>query len=62
MYISKPAYNALRFLNNTDMEKIYRLNINSEVKKDISKVNTLLISSNYARKPKSLEMLNYIKE
>ncbi|MBB6624307.1 DNA repair protein RecO [Clostridium gasigenes] len=62
MYISKPAYNALRFLNNTDMEKVYRLNINSEVKKDISKVNTLLISSNYARKPKSLEMLNYIKE
>lgn len=62
IYISKPAYNALRFLNNTDMDKVYRLNINSEIKKDVSKVNTFIISSNYSRKPKSLEMLNYIKE
>lgn len=62
IYVSKPAYNALRFLNNTDMDKVYRLNINSEIKKDVSKVNTFMISSNYSRKPKSLEMLNYIKE
>lgn len=62
LYISKPAYNALRFLNNTPMDKIYRLNINSEVKKDIEKVTTFIISSNYSKKPKSLEMLNYIKE
>lgn len=62
LYISKPAYNALRFLNSTDMEKVYRLNVNSEIKKDISKVNTFIISSNYSRKAKSLEMLNYIKE
>lgn len=62
MYISKPAYNALKFLNNTDMDKVYRLNLNSEVKKDVSRVNSFIMSSNYTRKPKSLEMLNYIKE
>lgn len=62
MYISKPAYSALRFLNNTDMEKVYRLNVNADVKNDVSKINRFIISSNYSRKPKSLDMLNYIKE
>ncbi|AYE33353.1 DNA repair protein RecO [Clostridium septicum] len=62
LYISRPAYNALRFLSNTPMDKIYRLNVNSEIKKDIGKVTTFIISSNYSKKPKSLEMLNYIKE
>ncbi|WP_411168637.1 DNA repair protein RecO [Clostridium sp. MB05] len=62
IYISKPAYNAIRFLLKTPMDKIYKLNINAEVKKDISRVTTFIISSNYSKKPKSLEMLNYIKE
>ncbi|GAA0763667.1 DNA repair protein RecO [Clostridium sartagoforme] len=61
-YISKPAYNAIKFLMRTPMDKIYKLNINEEVKKDISKITTFIISSNYSKKPKSLEMLNYIKE
>ena len=39
-----------------------RLNINKDVKKQIEKVTTFIINSNYSRKPKSLEMLNYIKE
>ena len=54
LYISRAGYNALRFLN--------RLNINKDVKKQIEKVTTFIINSNYSRKPKSLEMLNYIKE
>lgn len=62
LYISKPAYNALKFLNSTPMDKVYRLNINDEVKKDIGKVTTFIISSNSSKKPKSLEMLNYIRE
>lgn len=62
LYISRAGYNALRFLNNTPMDKIYRLNVNKEVKKQIEKVTTFIINSNYSRKPKSLEMLNYIKE
>lgn len=62
IYISRAGYNALRFLNNTPMDKIYRLNLNKDIKKQIENVTTFIINSNYSRKPKSLEMLNYIKE
>lgn len=62
LFISKPAYNALKFLNNTPMDKVYRLNLNKEVKKQMEKVTTFMISNNYSKKPKSLEMLSYIKE
>lgn len=60
--VSKAAYNALRFLNNTSMDKVYRLNISKEIKKQIERVTTFIIYSNYSKRPKSLEMLNYIKE
>ena len=62
IYISKPAYNAIKFLMKMPMDKIYKLNINEDIRKDIKKVTTFIISSNYSKKPKSLEMLNYIKE
>ena len=62
IYISRAGYNALRFLSNTPMDKIYRLNVTKEVKQQIEKVTTFIINSNYSRKPKSLEMLKYIKE
>lgn len=62
IYISRAGYNALRFLSNTPMDKIYRLNVTTEVKQQIEKVTTFIINSNYSRKPKSLEMLKYIKE
>ena len=32
------------------------------MKKEIEKVTFYIISHNYAKKPKSLEMLNYLKE
>jgi len=62
LFISKGAYNALRFLMNMNVEKLYRLNLNIEIKAEIEKVTTFLINNNYVRKPKSLEMLNFIKE
>ncbi|MDD6795017.1 MAG: DNA repair protein RecO [Clostridiaceae bacterium] len=62
MYVSKGAYNALRFLINTPSDKIYRLSLNKDIKNEIAKVTTFIISSIYAKKPKSLEMLNYLKE
>lgn len=61
-FISKPAYNALRFLKNTPMDKVYRLNVNNEIKKQMERVITNIIANNYSKKPKSLEMLSYIKE
>ncbi|MEQ8197193.1 MAG: DNA repair protein RecO [Clostridiaceae bacterium] len=62
MEISKGAYNALRFLSSLDMDKIYRINIEPEMKKEIFKVTSYIFSSSYSKKPKSLEMLDYIKE
>ncbi len=62
VFISKGAYNALRFLMNMDIDKLYRLNLNHEIKSEIEKVITFLVSSSYAKKPKSLEMLKFIKE
>ena len=62
VYISKGAYNALKYLSNVSSDKVYRLNLIDEIKKEMEKVTTFIISSSYAKKPKSLEMLNYIKE
>lgn len=62
LFVSKGTYNALRFLMNMNVDKLYRLNLNNDIKAEIEKVTTFLISNNYARKPKSLDMLNFIKE
>lgn len=62
LYISKGTYNALRYLLNTPTDKIYKLNLSKDIKKEIEKINTAIIATNYSRKPKSLEMLSYIKE
>ncbi len=62
MYLSKGAYNSLKFLINTSPDKIYRLKISNDIKKEIEKITFYIISHNYAKKPKSLEMLNYLKE
>ena len=60
--ISRAAYSALKFLNHTSMDKVYRLTLTKEIKKEVEKINTMIISSNYSKKPNSLEMLKYIKE
>lgn len=62
MYLSKGAYNSLKFLINTSPDKIYRLKISNDIKKEIEKITFYIISHNYAKKPKSLEILNYLKE
>lgn len=62
LYISKGSYNTLKFLLNTPPDKVYRLNISKDIKKEIEKITTYIISHNYSKKPKSLEMLNYLKE
>ena len=62
IYISKGAYNALKYLSTTASDKIYRLNLGTDIKKEIEKVITVIISLNYSKKPKSLEMLKYLEE
>lgn len=60
--ISKEAFAALKFLNKIDASRIYMMKLSETIKKEIEKVNLYFIETNYSRKPKSLEMLNYIKE
>lgn len=62
IYISKASYNALRFLKETPMDKVYRLNASKDMKDEMSNITSFIISSNYVKKPKSLEMLKFIKE
>lgn len=62
MYVSRGTYNSLKFIINTPMDKLYRLNVSKDIKDELAKITTTIISNNYSRKPKSLEMLNYIRE
>jgi DNA repair protein RecO (recombination protein O) len=58
--VSRAAYSSLRFLNNTPLDKVYRLSLSGEVKEELSKIMSMLIANNYSRKPKSLQMLDFI--
>ena len=62
IYISNPTYNTLKFLNNFGMDKINRIVVSKESKVELYKILSFIISQNYIRKPKSLEMFDYLKE
>jgi len=56
IYISNPTYNTLKFLNNFGMDKINRLVVSASSKLELYKILSFIISENYTRKPKSLEI------
>lgn len=62
IYISNPTYNTLKFLNNFGMDKINRIVVSQTSKLELYKVLSFILSQNYTRKPKSLEMFDYLKE
>ncbi len=62
IYISNPTYNTLKFLNNFGMDKINRIIVSQSSKLELYKILSFIISQNYTRKPKSLEMFNYLRE
>ncbi|MCI5636164.1 MAG: DNA repair protein RecO [Sarcina ventriculi] len=62
IYIDKATFASLKFLNNTTLDKVYKLHLSDDTKSEIYKITHYIISSVYSRKPKSLEMLNFIKE
>ena len=62
LFISRSAFNALKFLNSLPLDKVYRLTLTKEIKKEINKILSLLITNNYSRRPKSLQMFDFIKE
>jgi DNA repair protein RecO (recombination protein O) len=61
IYISNPTYNTLKFLNSFGMDKIHRIAVSQASKLELYKILAFIISENYTRKPKSLEMLYYLK-
>ncbi|MBZ9636087.1 DNA repair protein RecO [Clostridium sp. FP1] len=62
IYISNPTYNTLKFLNNFGMDKINRIVVSKASKLELYKILSFIISQNYTRKPKSLEMFDYLRE
>ncbi|MFX0549205.1 DNA repair protein RecO [Hathewaya histolytica] len=58
--ISNSTYNILRYIINLPLEKIHRLNVNKSGKKELYTLTKSFILEVYSRKPKSLEMFNYI--
>lgn len=60
--ISYGAYNILRFLDRSPIENIHRISVPVELKEEIYKILNIFISQNYEKKPKSLEILEYLKE
>lgn len=60
--VTQAAYSSLNYLNKLPLGKVYRVNLNKNVKKEISEILKGFISQNYARVPKSLELLNMMKE
>ena len=44
------------------MDKINRIVVSQTTKLELYKVLSLIISQNYTRKPKSLEMFDYLRE
>jgi DNA repair protein RecO (recombination protein O) len=62
IYISNPTYNTLKFINNFGMDKINRIVVSKTSKIELYKTLSFIISQNYSRSPRSLEMYNYLTE
>lgn len=60
IYVSNGTYNALKYLTKIPLENVYRISLSKEIKEELYKILSLVISQNYFRKPKSLETLNYL--
>jgi DNA repair protein RecO (recombination protein O) len=59
--ISSSTYNIIGFLNKLPLEKVHRVVLNEQVKKELYKILSNIISVIYLRRPKSLDMFNYLK-
>ncbi|KEH97028.1 DNA recombination protein RecO [Clostridium botulinum C/D str. BKT12695] len=59
--ISYAAYGVLKFLYKTSIENAHIISASNEVKGEIYKVLDMFISQSYSKKPKSLEIFNYLK-
>lgn len=56
------TYNVLKFLERTPMENIHKILVNRQIKDELYKVLNIFINQSYSKRPKSLEIFNYLKE
>nr|WP_081896918.1 DNA repair protein RecO [Clostridium sp. KNHs214] len=62
MALTNTAYNVLKILSNFPLEKVHRISVKEETKKQLYKVLSGFIMENFQKTPKSLDMLNVFKE
>lgn len=60
--VTVASKNAINNLFKFPIEKVYRINLPAQVKLELSKLLTDVIGGSYSRKPKSLSILNNLKE
>lgn len=60
--VKNSTFNALKYISKIGLEKVYRVNLSSEVKNEIYRILSTVISQNYFRKPKSLETLKCLAD
>lgn len=59
--ISHAAFNTLKFLSKLQLDKIYRINLNNQIKDEIYGILSDLIFQSYGKKPKSLQILDSLR-
>ena len=61
MSISFAAYNSLKYLVKAPIENSYRLSLTKDIKEELFKLLTNIISESFGRRPNSLKAFDYIK-
>jgi DNA repair protein RecO (recombination protein O) len=60
--ISNATYNLLNYLISLPLEKVYRVSAGKDIRDELYKILSTFISTNYMKKPKSLNALKYLEE
>lgn len=60
--ITPASYSALNYLNRTPIGNIYKVNLGKDIKKEVYEILNEFISQDYAKKPKSLEILSLMNK
>lgn len=60
IHVSNTDYNILKYLSKVNMQNIYKLSVSEESSKELYKILSTLIYSNFGKMAKSLDTLNYL--
>lgn len=60
LFISYETYSVLKYISNLSVEELIKVTFNEKVKKESKKLLSFIIQNSFDKKPKSLEILNFI--